>query len=179
MTGRVAIYEQIYATDLVYQADCWQLCGDPHCCSFARHKTRFPLLGRLRPGQELPLLPGEYDFLQVNGWTAQFGEHDRRTVDYDFGPACVRLDTIVSRRPNCACDHGTRTTICRLYPLLPGAPAHRRRQRVRAVGARAAVRGADRSFAAKRELAAAFDSLRSASDFQRAGELGGNPVAAR
>ncbi len=31
----------------------------------------------------------------------------------------MRVESIVSRRPHCACDQATRTTICRLYPLLP------------------------------------------------------------
>jgi len=113
-------FDRIYSVDLVYQPDCWKLCGDAHCCSFSRHKARFKLLkGDGKPAQELPLLPGEFDFLSERGWTAQFRNVTRRTVVYCFGPGRVVYDTITSDRPGCACDHDTRTTVCRLYPLLP------------------------------------------------------------
>jgi hypothetical protein len=113
-------FERIYSLDLVYQPDCWKLCGDAHCCSFSRHKARFRLLkGDGKPAQELPLLPGEFEFLQTQGWTAQFQNISRRRIVYGFGPGRVVYDTITSDRPGCACDHDTRTTICRLYPLLP------------------------------------------------------------
>lgn len=119
MTAAVRIdYASIYATDLVYLPGCWQLCGDAHCCSFRRHKARFRLIGT-KPVQELPLLPGEYAHLRENGFLAQFQDHEHRVLDYAFGTRSLRLESIVSRRPGCACDHGTRPTICRLYPLLP------------------------------------------------------------
>jgi len=115
-----AVFERVYSLDLVYEPDCWRLCGDAHCCSFARHKARFRLLGTGdRPAQELPLLPGEFDFLESRGWVSQFHDYERKTVRYDFGPGAVTLDTVTSARPGCACDHATRTTVCRLYPLLP------------------------------------------------------------
>jgi hypothetical protein len=113
-------FEQIYSLDLVFEPDCWRLCGDAHCCSFARHKARFRLLkGDGKPAQELPLLPGEFEFLEAQGWSAQFHEFERRTLVYDFGPGRVLYDTVTSARPGCACDHDTRTAVCRLYPLLP------------------------------------------------------------
>jgi hypothetical protein len=31
----------------------------------------------------------------------------------------LRVESIISRQPNCACCHDTRPTVCRLYPLLP------------------------------------------------------------
>ncbi|HCN29979.1 MAG TPA: hypothetical protein DIT64_14810 [Verrucomicrobiales bacterium] len=115
-----SVFERVYSLDVVFQPECWKLCGDAHCCSFARHKERFRLLGRMGPpAQELPLLPGEYDFLHARGWTAQFHGHERKLAPFDFGPAVIHLDTITSTRPHCACDHDTRTTVCRLYPLLP------------------------------------------------------------
>lgn len=115
-----SVFESIYSLDVVFQPDCWKLCGDAHCCSFARHKERFRLLGRMGPpAQELPLLPGEYEFLQARGWTAQFHGHERKRLAFDFGPGVIHLDTVTSTRPHCACDHDTRTTVCRLYPLLP------------------------------------------------------------
>jgi hypothetical protein len=111
-------YEQIYATDLIYVPGCWQLCGDAHCCSFSRYKARFKLIART-PFQELPLLPGEYEYLQGKGWLRHFGEYEHRVVEYPLGRRVVRVEAIVSRRLNCACDHATRPTICRLYPFLP------------------------------------------------------------
>lgn len=119
--GRFAsVFAEAYAIDLVYQPGCWQLCGDAHCCSFARHKARFRMLGGgHRPAQELPLLPGEFEFLESRGWTSQFHEYERQVLNYDFGPGQVSYETVTSARPGCACDHETRTTVCRLYPLLP------------------------------------------------------------
>jgi hypothetical protein len=112
-------FATIYATDLVFVEGCWKLCGDAHCCSFSRHKAKFKFLSKT-PGQELPLLPGEYAYLSQNGYLAQFQDHEHRVVDYNFGEnRTLRMETIISRRPGCACDHGTRPTICRLYPSFP------------------------------------------------------------
>ena len=113
-----ALFESLYATDLVYKQDCWKLCGDAHCCSFSRHKARFRMLAR-GGSQDLPLLPGEFDFLQSKGWQQQFHDYERHTTVYDFGEGSLALDMVSSRRPGCACDHDTRTVVCRLYPLLP------------------------------------------------------------
>jgi hypothetical protein len=115
-----ALYERLYAIDLVYQPACYKLCGDAHCCSFTRHKQHFRVLGK-RPFQELPLLPGEYDFLAARGLLAQFGEHERKASAY---PLCdgsaLSVDAIVSYRTGgCVCEHATRPLVCRLYPLLP------------------------------------------------------------
>lgn len=113
-----ALFEGLYSTDLVYQPDCWKLCGDAHCCSFARHKARFRLLAR-GGSQDLPLLPGEFEYLKTKAWQQQFRDFEHHEVAYDFGAGTVRLATVSSRRPGCACDHDTRTVVCRLYPLLP------------------------------------------------------------
>ena len=112
-----ALFEALYASDLVYKPDCWKLCGDAHCCNFERFKPRFRLLARGR--HELPLLPGEFEFLVSKGWDRQFQDYDRNVTDYDFGEGSVRLETVASLRHSCLCDHGTRTVICRFYPLLP------------------------------------------------------------
>ena len=111
-------FERIYATDLVYVPDCWKLCGDAHCCSFARYKSRFKMIART-PFQELPLLPGEYEFLATKGWLDQFGDHDHKVVEFSIDGYTLKAESIVSRKQSCACDHDTRPTICRLYPLLP------------------------------------------------------------
>ena len=113
-----ALFERIYQTDLVYQPDCWQLCGDAHCCNFSRYKARFKLLSR-PDVHELPLLPGEFEFLESKQWHLQFQTFERKQVHYDFGNGSVCFESVVSRRPGCVCDHATRTVICRLYPLLP------------------------------------------------------------
>lgn len=111
-------FDRIYATDLVYVSNCWKLCGDAHCCSFARYKARFKLIART-PFQELPLLPGEYEYLQTKGWLQQFGDHDYKVIEYSVDDYTLKIESIISRRPHCACDHDTRPVICRLYPLLP------------------------------------------------------------
>ena len=111
-------FDVIQATDLVYVPGCWKLCGDAHCCSFSRHKARFKFIGK-SPGQELPLLPGEYAYLKSKGLLAQFQDHAYRAVTYAFGSRSILMESIVSKRQNCACDHDTRPTICRLYPVLP------------------------------------------------------------
>lgn len=111
-------FEIIYSTDLVYRQDCWKLCGDAHCCNFTRYKSQFKLIRS--HAQELPLLPGEFEFLERNGWLSQFGDFDHKVSTYPAGPYEFRAESIVSRRAGgCICDHDTRPTICRLYPLLP------------------------------------------------------------
>lgn len=112
------VYERIYATELVFMPDCWQLCGDAHCCNFARYKSQFKMLART-PFQELPLFPGEYEFLASRGWLKQFDDHDHKVIEFPIDGYTLKVESIISRKPNCSCDHETRTTICRLYPLLP------------------------------------------------------------
>ena len=112
------IFDKIYSTDLVFIQDCWRLCGDAHCCNFNRYKSRFKLIAQTR-AQELPLLPGEFEYLQNKGWLQQFGDFDHKVIEYSLDHRTLRVESIVSRRPNCACDHDTRPTVCRLYPLLP------------------------------------------------------------
>jgi hypothetical protein len=112
------IFDTVYATDLVYVKDCWKLCGDAHCCSFQRYKGRYRILART-PFQELPLLPGEWAWLQSRGWTSQFEPFEHKVQAFEVDGRILRHETVVSRRPGCACDHATRPTICRLYPLLP------------------------------------------------------------
>lgn len=111
-------FDNMYDTDLVYMKDCWKLCGDAHCCSFSRYKSRFKLIAQ-EHYQELPLLPDEYDYLKHKGWLGQFGDFDHKTVEYAFNGSTMRVESIVSRKPGCACEHDTRPVICRLYPLFP------------------------------------------------------------
>jgi hypothetical protein len=113
-----AIYDSIYANDLVYVKDCWKLCGDAHCCSFQRYKSRYRVMAR-EPFQELPLMPGEWEWLKQKAWQQQFEPCEFRVVEHLIDGRQVRVESVVSRREGCACDHATRPTICRLYPLLP------------------------------------------------------------
>lgn len=112
-------WEAIYATELVYEANCWTKCGDAHCCHFSRHKDQFFIMGK-KPFQELPLLPGEYEFLRETGRLQQFGEHEFRRTQFAIpGGRMLSLEEIVVHRPGCACQHAHRPTVCRLYPLFP------------------------------------------------------------
>ena len=111
-------FERIYTTDLVFQPDCWKLCGDAHCCSFQRYKKKFRLIGS-PPGGQLPLLPGEYDWLRTQGFLGDFREHEHRVVTHTFGGRSLQIETMVAKEAHCQCSQATRTTICRLYPLLP------------------------------------------------------------
>ena len=40
-------------------------------------------------------------------------------MSFEVDGRTLQAESLISRRTGCACDHGTRTTICRLYPLLP------------------------------------------------------------
>ncbi len=111
------VFDRLYRTDLVFEPGCWQLCGDAHCCSFSRHKAGFELFSAA--AQELPLIPGEWAYLNERGVAAQFAPSELRAHEYALGDYTIRWNTVASRRPGCACDHDTRTLVCRLYPLLP------------------------------------------------------------
>jgi hypothetical protein len=112
------IFDTVYRTELVYESACWKRCGDAHCCNFSRYKQRFSLIAKT-PFQELPLLPGEYEYLCAKGWDQQFAPFEHRVIVFPMAGRDIRMESIVSQRPGCACDHATRPTICRLYPLLP------------------------------------------------------------
>jgi hypothetical protein len=111
-------FETIYATDLVYAPNCWKLCGDAHCCNFTRYKSQMSILGK-NHFQELPLLPGEYEFLSTRGWIGRYADVERRVTEFPLARGTMRLEFLVGRSQSCACDHAARTTTCRLYPLLP------------------------------------------------------------
>lgn len=117
-TNLTSALDQLYSSELTYVPDCWKLCGDAHCCGFSRYKARFKILAT-QPFQALPMLPGEYDYLQQRGWTDQFGEHEHRVTEYAIDDRVIRAEEVVSRRSGCCCNHPTRSVVCRLYPLLP------------------------------------------------------------
>tara|TARA_R110002072_G_scaffold168861_3_gene322523 strand:- start:1021 stop:1728 length:708 start_codon:yes stop_codon:yes gene_type:complete len=104
---------------LVYVPACYTACGDAYCCNYTRTKSRFALIARVH-AQELPLLPGEYEFLTQQGWLEGFGEHEHKVEDYVIDDRrALRVESLVSPKAGCACQHDSRTTTCRLYPLLP------------------------------------------------------------
>lgn len=111
-------FDRIYSTDLVYARDCWKLCGDAHCCNFGRYRSKFTMLNR-KFHQELPLLPGEYEYLQHKNWLSRFPDSEYKMIEYPLSTGRIKAEFIMSRSPTCACEHDTRTTVCRLYPLLP------------------------------------------------------------
>ncbi|MGE5611058.1 MAG: hypothetical protein ACM359_17540 [Bacillota bacterium] len=117
-TSLISSFDRIYSTDLVYEHDCWQLCGNGHCCNYTRYKSQFTMLGH-QHYQELPLLPGEHDYWAHKGWLNRFGEFEHRVIPYPLSSGTMQIEFLVGRSKSCACEHATRTTICRLYPLLP------------------------------------------------------------
>ncbi len=112
-----AAFDKIYSTDLVYQPDCWQLCGDAHCCNFSRYKAKFKLIAK-NHFQELPLLPGEYDYLETRGCLTQFSDFEHKVIEYTLDHRSIQVESIVSRRPNCACP------ACDATNNLPALPTH-------------------------------------------------------
>jgi len=118
MRDYTAAFDRFYSLDLTYVPDCWKLCGDAHCCNFSRYKSRFKLILK-RAHHELLLLPGEYEYLSSKGWLEQFAPYEYRKVEFPIGIGTVKVESIISRKPGCACAHATRPVICRLYPLLP------------------------------------------------------------
>lgn len=112
------IFDRVYATDLTFVPDCWKLCGDAHCCSFSRYKSKFRMIART-PFQELPLLPGEFEYLTAKGYLKQFEPFEHRVIEFQIDAGTIRVESVVSKKPNCACEHNIRPTVCRLYPLLP------------------------------------------------------------
>jgi hypothetical protein len=111
-------FETIYSTDLVYAPDCWKLCGDAHCCNFMRYKTQMSILGK-NLFQELPLLPGEFEFLSARDALKGFADVEHRVIEFPIARGMMRLEFLTGRTKMCACSHEARTTTCRLYPLLP------------------------------------------------------------
>jgi hypothetical protein len=108
------IYDQIYRTDLVFREGCWRLCGDAHCCHFARYKPQ------LTQGfHEIPLLPGEWEYLNTTGYIRQYGDYRRLTLGVQLRVGSLVYESLRISTTHCPCSHDIRPTICRLYPLLP------------------------------------------------------------
>lgn len=114
----VAYFDRIYSSDLRYIPDCYKLCGDAHCCNFSRYKQKFVFMGRTH-FQELPLLPGEFEYLARRNYLNQFGSYDIRETNFHIAQGVVTYRAIVSRREGCACENAIRPTVCRLYPFYP------------------------------------------------------------
>src|SRR6478672_9679299 len=99
----IASFDQIYGTDLVYVPDCWKLCGNGHCCNYSRYKSQFTMIGQ-HHYQELPLLPGEWEYLEHRGYLARFGEIQRRVVEYPLSAGVMKIEFMVGRSKPCACE---------------------------------------------------------------------------
>jgi hypothetical protein len=107
------VYDFIYNTDLVYKPQCWKLCN-AHCCNFSRYKS-----GPAKNTQEIPLLPGEWQYMSAKGYLGQYQdpEHVVFRISLNAGVLCyeaIKIPTV-----GCPCDHRRRPTVCRLYPLAP------------------------------------------------------------
>jgi len=108
------MFDAIYATDLVYEKDCWKKCEDAHCCHFSRYKS-----GSSRGRQEIPLLPGEWRYMETRGLLAQYARPRRTVLTLDLEAGPIRYESLVVDASGCPCTHDLRPTVCRLYPLLP------------------------------------------------------------
>lgn len=109
-----AMYDAIQRIDLLYQPECWKLCGDAHCCHFTRHKPP-----HARGHQEIPLLPGEWAYMQATGTLAGYPNARRTVLTFKLEAGPLRYESLTIRTDKCPCRHDTRPTVCRIYPLLP------------------------------------------------------------
>ena len=108
------IYDEIYATDLVFEPGCWRRCGDAHCCHFSRYKSE------QEPGfHEIPLLPGEWEYLHTRGHIQQYPDYRRLALEVPLSTGVLTYQSLRIPTLQCPCAHDLRPTICRLYPLLP------------------------------------------------------------
>ncbi|MDA1301064.1 MAG: hypothetical protein O2868_13410 [Proteobacteria bacterium] len=115
-TADDSAFDKIYSTDLIYVADCWRLCGDAHCCHFSRYRSASPSDRGL---QKIPMLLGEYEYMQSRGYLDQYPSveletQEIRSTDFEF-----RFETLSIPTEGCPCEHNIRPTMCRLYPLMP------------------------------------------------------------
>lgn len=109
-------FDAIFETDLVYKQDCWKLCGDGHCCHFDRYKRNSSEQGF----QTLPLLAGEYEYMQRRGILEKYVEMDLQRTNIDLENGTWHIDMLRVRADSaCPCEHDLRPTVCRIYPLWP------------------------------------------------------------
>jgi hypothetical protein len=100
---------------MVYGAQCWKLCGDGHCCHFSRYRP---------PGddavQEFPLFDGEFEYMQRHDLLSQYQQFEPQLWHIELDIGDYEFTTLrIQANGACPCDHQRRTTVCRLYPLLP------------------------------------------------------------
>lgn len=108
-------YDTIYATDMVYGVECWKLCGDGHCCHFSRYRPAGD--GSI---QEFPLFDGEYEYMQRHDLLSQYQHVEAQLWQIELDVGSYEFTTLrIQANGTCPCDHSRRTTVCRLYPLLP------------------------------------------------------------
>lgn len=75
-------------------------------------------MGR-KPFQELPLLPGEYEFMAERDLLNQFGDFQHKILNFEIEGYDLKVESILVHTDVCPCSHDLRPTICRLYPALP------------------------------------------------------------
>ena len=111
-------FDAIFNTDLIYAKDCWELCGDAHCCHFDRYRK---FAGDSERGfQKIPLLTGEYEYMKRRGLLNQYSEFEREVTCVTLVAGEFNFDLLsIPADRACPCDHSRRPTICRLYPLMP------------------------------------------------------------
>jgi hypothetical protein len=112
-------FDAIYATDLVYEQECWKLCGDAHCCHYDRYKRFGPAAERGLA--KIPMLPGEWAYMEERGFLAQYREPRlERTVLEGRSGTTYHFELLVAEaNAACPCTHDQRPTFCRLYPMMP------------------------------------------------------------
>jgi Fe-S-cluster containining protein len=111
-------YDKIYAIDLIYSKDCWKLCGDGHCCHFSRYRGKTDTDGSIT--QTIPLLSGEYAYMQKRGYLGQYNLLEHKTETITIGECSWSMEFLAVRvKAGCPCKHDIRPTACRLYPLWP------------------------------------------------------------
>lgn len=115
MTDIQAVFDTIYATDLLFSEKCWALCGDAHCCTFSRYQRGDDVR------QDLILLPLEYEYMNLKGYIEQYAnlQHYAQRYALSHATLCFETLSIKSNRGGCPCTHEIRPTTCRLYPMLP------------------------------------------------------------
>jgi hypothetical protein len=113
------IYDFIYDTDLVYKPQCWKLCN-AHCCNFSRYKS-----GPSKHIQEIPLLPGEWQYMSDMGYLGQYKDLEYSVLKTRLNVGVLSYEAIKIPTIGCPCDHWRRPTVCRLYPLAPRYDLHR------------------------------------------------------
>ncbi|MEM7404051.1 MAG: hypothetical protein AAF458_02105 [Pseudomonadota bacterium] len=120
MADEFDCFDAIYATDLRYVPGCWEFCGDAHCCHFSRYRNYSPDRGQ----QKIPMLAGEYQYLEARGYLQQYDDITLELQTVESEGFSYVFETLSVAAEGCPCEQTTRPTLCRLYPLMPVFDAH-------------------------------------------------------